>query len=176
MVIQLIYNKDIYIEAEGIDFWGRTIYRNRNTGEEYKSINLNDGKLYTCTASGEPDIPISDNIRLIFIDETINSIMADKISDVIIDNEFGYDTRIYFNNMAYEFNDNQYKIINNIKASKYFEYANDATVSMSFEGSLYNSLNGYSKPSIYNELDKIVNQYGFYFEFGNAWNMTLYKI
>lgn len=59
-----------------------------------------------------------------------------------------------------------------------FEYANPSTVSMSFEGPLYHVLNGYvsgwSKKQA--ELQKLFEKYGYYFEYGHAWNLAAYAI
>lgn len=59
----------------------------------------------------------------------------------------------------------------------YFEYANPDTLSMSFEGSLYEALNGYwyySKAE--EELQAIFEKYGLYWEFGHAWNLSAYEL
>lgn len=106
----------------------------------------------------------------------INKLIADEISRYIIEQELGYDTTIYFNNLSYVLDDNSISVVENKKASEIFEYANDKTVSMTFEGPLYRALNGYFKSYVYNDIDKIVNKYGYYFEMGNSWNMALYKI
>ena len=98
------------------------------------------------------------------------------------------DNIIYFNNKAWSFDDDW----NGDKGKKigedlyeyenrnpldYFEYANPDTLSMSFEGVLYEALNGYwyhSKAE--EELQAIFEKYGYYFEYGHAWNLSAYEI
>ena len=61
--------------------------------------------------------------------------------------------------------------------SHYFEYANPDTLSMSFEGPLYEALNGYwSFINAEEELQAIFGKYGLYWEFGDAWNLSAYEI
>lgn len=61
----------------------------------------------------------------------------------------------------------------------YFEYAGPH-LSMSFEGPLYDVLNygweyeGYQKWE--EELTEIFKKYGYYFELGNAWNLTAVEL
>ena len=59
----------------------------------------------------------------------------------------------------------------------YFEYAGEH-LSMSFEGPLYDLLNyGFEWDShAEEELTDIFKKHGFYFELGNAWNLTAVKI
>ena len=60
----------------------------------------------------------------------------------------------------------------------YFEYANPSTVSMSFEGPLYSVLNGYVAGWMKKEaeLEKLFEKYGYYFEYGHAWNLSAYEL
>lgn len=60
----------------------------------------------------------------------------------------------------------------------YFEYANPDTLSMSFEGGLNHVLNGYIPgwTKLEEEFGKLFNKYGLYYELGNAWNLSAYKI
>lgn len=60
----------------------------------------------------------------------------------------------------------------------YFEYANPATLSMSFEGPLYRVLNGYTYGwvKLENELNQLFEKYGYYFEYGHAWNLSAFKL
>jgi hypothetical protein len=67
-------------------------------------------------------------------------------------------------------------VIENIKASDYFEYANDDTVSMTFEGPLYDVLNHghWTSCIIVEEFAKIFENHGMYYEMGNMWNLAAY--
>jgi hypothetical protein len=60
----------------------------------------------------------------------------------------------------------------------YFEYANPKTLSMSFEGGLYSVLNGYvlGWSKLEEEFLKLFEKYGCFYEMGNAWNLSVYKI
>lgn len=60
----------------------------------------------------------------------------------------------------------------------YFEYANPETLSMSFEGSLYYVLNGYTNRSVKleEEFNKLFKKYGLYYELGHTWNLSAYEI
>lgn len=108
--------------------------------------------------------------------EDRNKRAADEVALFIIKNNYGYDTRIYFNDICYELSNNEITVLRNIKPSDYFEYANNDTVSMSFEGQLYNAMNGYTNSRIYNSIESIFNKYGYYMEMGNAWNIAVYDI
>lgn len=60
----------------------------------------------------------------------------------------------------------------------YFEYANPKTLSMSFEGPLYEVLNGYVRGWVKLEAEflKLFEKYGFYYELGYAWSLSAYEI
>lgn len=66
----------------------------------------------------------------------------------------------------------------NKNVNDYFEYGNPYTVSMSFEGSLYHVLNGYTPGWIRKstEFEKIFEKHGMYFEQGDAWNLSAYEL
>ena len=89
------------------------------------------------------------------------------------------DTAIYFNGIRWNYNtsqDNKKKIEKGHKASDYFDYADDKSVCMSFEGGFYDALNGHSGWNISEEFIKMLdNKFNAYFELGNAWNLTIYK-
>ena len=64
----------------------------------------------------------------------------------------------------------------------YFEYCNKTAhfLSMTFEGTLYDILNfnlslNYCQDRE-DELRKIFKKYGYYYELGNAWNLSAYKL
>ena len=66
----------------------------------------------------------------------------------------------------------------NRNPTDYFEYGNPYTVSMSFEGPLYHVLNGYTPGWMkkQSELEKLFEKYGYYFEYGHAWNLSAYEL
>ena len=59
----------------------------------------------------------------------------------------------------------------------YFEYINPNTLSMSFEGPLYHVLNGNVSgwTRLESEFGHIFHNYGFYYELGNAWNLSVFE-
>lgn len=72
--------------------------------------------------------------------------------------------------MLYEYEDKNPK--------DYFEYANPDTLSMSFEGGLYHVLNGYVNgwTKLEQQFSKLFVKYGFYYEMGYAWSLSVYEI
>lgn len=60
----------------------------------------------------------------------------------------------------------------------YFEYVNPKTISMSFEGSLNHVLNGYTYgwAKLEEQFSNLFKKYGLYYELGNSWNLSAYKI
>lgn len=60
----------------------------------------------------------------------------------------------------------------------YFEYGNPETLSMSFEGPLYEVLNAY-RPGwtrLEQQFSKLFAKYGLYYEMGYAWSLSAYEI
>ena len=92
------------------------------------------------------------------------------------------DVCIYFNNKRhsweYNYKTEEYKMQEKIDISplEYFEYVNpEHILSMSFEGSLYEVLNGYSDSYVLEEgFLKLIKKYNLYYELGNAWNLSCY--
>lgn len=60
----------------------------------------------------------------------------------------------------------------------YFEYANPKTLSMSFEGYLYEILNGYTYGwvKLEEEFMALFEKYDLYYELGYAWSLSVYEI
>lgn len=57
----------------------------------------------------------------------------------------------------------------------YLEYYNRDTLSMSFDGDIYDVFNYDLFPSLLEKFDKLLESYGLYYELGNAWNLSLYE-
>lgn len=180
--------KTIYVRCVGKDLWNRNLYLGIQTNDIYVDIDIFNNEnefneLYAITEQGEPDYPIR-NVEFIATDKAMNMDIADRISKLLIDLEIAHDTTIYFNNTAYELYDNKKTVYYNKLASNHTMYANDVTVTMIFEGELHRYLNGYKKYkyddgtyiNVYKEIDSIANEYGYYFEMGESWCMSLYKI
>lgn len=113
--------------------------------------------------------------------------LAEKILQWLQEKGLWTDCRIYFNGMAYSTDDRDgnsagsYQqpvyIIENIDPKDYFEYVGDI-LSMSFEGLLYEVLNGYLGSygsGLCREFSSILSEYGLYYELGNAWNLSVYQ-
>ena len=64
-------------------------------------------------------------------------------------------------------------VIEDVDPRDYFDYCGDI-MSMDFEGPLYDVLN-YYLGSLESGLVAIFDKYDCYYEFGNAWNLTLYQ-
>ena len=112
--------------------------------------------------------------------------MAKDIYNFCIDNDIWSDCIIYFDGMALS----SFSNWNNVSGKRvgielykyedknplnYFKYANPDTLSMSFEGELYDIVNdfGCEFPGLYNDLNKIFEKYGCWYELGDSWNLTV---
>lgn len=115
--------------------------------------------------------------------------LALELIDYLISKGLFTDVTAYVNGRSYGtydrenekfyYNDKNHIVITENKDPRdCFEYVSkDNILSMSFEGPLYHVLNGYSGPyTVYDEMGKICEKYGCYFELGNAWNMTCYYL
>jgi hypothetical protein len=113
--------------------------------------------------------------RIVMNQQEKNKLLADDLKDFLLRHSFG-DTRIYFNDMCYHFNSScELSTMEDIKGSTYFEYANDETVSMSFEGQLNHLINGYIfNRKVMDEFEEIFNKHKCYYELGYAWSLSVY--
>ena len=164
----------------------RTFEEERHTGQFckwHKNEELQyDPQFGLYCRACEMDVPEDDDEMksngISLTQKRVNKKMADEIKKFLIENDFQSDLRIYFNGMAYGFNSNgNMSILEDIKGSDYTDYANDNTITMTFEGSFYEIMNGYNKYtwSKQAEFSKILEKYGYHYELGNAWNLALYK-
>lgn len=106
--------------------------------------------------------------------------MVKNIEKFIIKHDLYHDVRIYFNDRAWCYNsDGKKTVLEEVSATDYLEYGNNDTISMSFEGGLFNVLNFYWENKYYekawNEFTAIFDEYGYFYELGNAWNLSVYK-
>jgi hypothetical protein len=111
----------------------------------------------------------------------LNEALANDLKDFIMNNNLACDVRIYFNNKCYDWCDGKVyfkepNILEDIVASNYFEYADDETVSMSFEGTLYEILN-YAETKrdreLASEFYNVFTKHGCYYELGHSWNLAV---
>jgi len=56
------------------------------------------------------------------------------------------------------------------------EFLTNSDLILVFENGLFDLINYYSYDSLYNELDDLVEGFGYYFELGHAWNMGFYSL
>ncbi len=99
-----------------------------------------------------------------------------EIEKFIVKHGLNTDMRIYFNGIAWDYDSSGNKtILKGLKASDFFDYANDKTISLSFEGGLYEVLNNYMDFTLKNKFDNMLEKFGVYYELGNAWNCSIYE-
>ena len=69
-------------------------------------------------------------------------------------------------------------VYHNKRATDYFEYGNDDTVSMSFDGSdLYEVLNlDWEYANLSEDFRSVFNRHGMFFELGYSWSLSAYEI
>ena len=107
------------------------------------------------------------------IDRTANEIM-----DWLIKNGLEVDVYIYYNNkrMHVDYTHENKRIIEeDMNPLDYFEYAaENHIISMSFEGDLYDVLNGYVEAKLCDKFDEMLKSKGLWYELGEAWNLTMY--
>lgn len=61
----------------------------------------------------------------------------------------------------------------NMNVKEYIEYGNPDTITVAFEGPLYHEINyGSAKAEI--DINKILDKYGMYLEYGYAWSFSAY--
>lgn len=109
--------------------------------------------------------------------------LVKEIEDFLRKHELLGDVCIYFNNKRHhwEFScetyDYKMQEKTDISPLDYFEYVNpEHILSMSFEGYLYEVLNGYAGYALEEKFTKLFEKYNLYYELGNAWNLSCYPI
>lgn len=111
--------------------------------------------------------------------QTRNEALANDLKQFLLDNSLAIDTRIFFNNKCFDwykgiaYNKEPF-ILEDTKASDYVEYANNQTVTMVFEGKLYQLLNYSSDRELERKFHEIFSKHNCYFEFGYAWSLRVY--
>ena len=74
------------------------------------------------------------------------------------------------------------KVEDNIDVTEYLEYCNPESISIAFDGSqLYEILNylgvtAGSYDEFIEQFNNLLERYGYYFDLGNSWNLSLYEI
>ena len=99
--------------------------------------------------------------------------MAHEILGLLTEYDLNTDVNIYFNNKRLT---GDGAITENMRGSDYFKYANDETLSMSFEGEFYEVINYYCPAMADIVMPKfagILDAYGLFYEMGDTWNLAL---
>ena len=107
--------------------------------------------------------------------------LAYEIADLLNRYEAAVDVCIYFNNKRLIHTslrkDFGWKLEKGFNPLDYTEYANKDTLTMTFEGALYEIINGYRDDlGFYDCFMNLLEKYGYYYEMGNYWNLTLYPL
>ena len=101
--------------------------------------------------------------------------VANRIEKFLRKHGLDTDVRIYFNSICWDYDSSGIKtVIEDIKGSDYFEYANDETISMSFEGGLNGALNMHNGYGLFDKFSNLDFD-GHYFEMGNSWNGSFFE-
>lgn len=85
------------------------------------------------------------------------------------------DVSIYFNNKKMTFKESDWLLLDGFNPKDYTEYANEETITMTFEGYFYEVVNVGELPNLLNKFIKLINEFGYYYEMGSAWNLALYE-
>lgn len=107
--------------------------------------------------------------------------LAFEIAELITEYNVDQDVAIYFNDVrlqCFTTNDKEGWVLEEgFKGSEYTKYANDDTITMTFEGPLYSIMNCYIiSDNFFDDFDNLLKEYGYYYELGNAWNLSLYPL
>lgn len=103
--------------------------------------------------------------------------LAYKIAELLETRGCHTDTAIYFGGKRLStFRDGKWKLEDGFVAGDMVEYANDKTITMTFEGDFYDVINYGLYPNLQEEFISLIESYGYYYELGNAWNLALYDI
>lgn len=105
-----------------------------------------------------------------------NEEMANAIKDFFIKKGLTSDILIYYDGKRISFDDGIPVVKEGYKASKYFEFAVDDWVSMSFEGP-FNHMMNYpcclEDRQIVQEFEELLDSLGGYSEMGYAWSLNV---
>lgn len=96
--------------------------------------------------------------------------LAYDIRDYLLNKKYYHDIVIYFDGLAISDHWKEEKVKH---PKDYMNHYNDETITISFEGTFYKAINFTNE---YVEFNKFINSKGYYFEFGNAWNLALYEL
>lgn len=112
--------------------------------------------------------------------------IAKKIISYLVRRDLFYDVHIYINNQRWSSEKHPGSraiqigrkpitvyIEDDIDARAYNAYANPDTITVSFEGPLYDEIN-YGSAKAETDINQILDKYGLYLEYGYAWSFSAY--
>lgn len=102
--------------------------------------------------------------------------IAYKILELLLEYDCSTDVVFYFEGKRLIETDKDWVIEEGYLGSDYTEYANDDTLTMTFEGPFFEVMNYGTNYELYDKFDKLLQSFGYYYELGNAWNLALYEI
>ncbi len=116
-----------------------------------------------------------------------NKALADEIRAWLLDHDMWIDTNIYFNGKCYStedpeahkhyYNDPKHLVEYEDDPGMYVEYCNRDTLTMTFEGPLYDLLNyGEYPPGWEEEFNAIFRKHGMFFELGYSWSLVAVEL
>ena len=104
----------------------------------------------------------------------------EKLREEIIELFKSYDLylhcSIFCNGNKYSYYKDSLESVTECDVWQYIDYYNEDTLSMSFDGDIYDVFNYGLFPKLLEKFDSLLRSYGLYYELGNAWNLSLYEI
>ena len=103
--------------------------------------------------------------------------LASEIKNLLDKYEVSTDVSILYNGKRETNNGRGWKSEDFPTPTNNVEYHNNNTLNMTFEGAFNHIINGYSRcDGLMKKFDSIINKYGYYYEMGYAWSLSLHKI
>lgn len=108
--------------------------------------------------------------------------LANDVIDFLANNELWLDVVLYYNGRRVRLTHDAAgavvrKVEEDVDPRDYFEYVSVPHImSMSFEGGLYEVLNGYYGAQLEDAFYNLLRKHGCYAELGNAWNLSCYEV
>jgi hypothetical protein len=103
--------------------------------------------------------------------------LAFAIADLLTKYNCQEDVTIYFNNQRLStFTEGKWVLEEGYKGSDYTKYANDKTITMTFEGPFYDVINYNECPELLRRFNELIESYGYYYELGYPWSLSLYEL
>lgn len=102
--------------------------------------------------------------------------LKEEIIELFKSYELYLDCTIYCCGKRYCYNGSGLEKVEDADVTEYLDYCNPDTLSIAFDGDIYDVFNYGLFPSCEEKFSKLIGKYGYYYELGNAWNLSLYEI